>query len=232
MAMMMIIILINDNPHYHHGLLYQKTIQRHLWPFQWKALSLVQPLISLQHHCECQDQDKERVQKNSCDVKVKSLKHLNMKVTDVIIISGSINFSALGVSDPPPPFMGDIGVQPVKPDKRWALGWGLKTKSWWIDSAIAKFIAFGHTFAMKIIFSPQNRFSSPWVFVWKPENPHYGVKNQNCRRPMVWPIKTCARRALSQRKKLELNRTYQFREKSKKPPERTGGWKLVNELPG
>ena len=41
------------------------------------------------------------------------------------------------------------------------LGWGFKAKSWWIDSAVAKFIAFGHTFAMKIIFSPQKRFSSP-----------------------------------------------------------------------
>ena len=41
------------------------------------------------------------------------------------------------------------------------VGWGLKAKSWWIDSAVAKFIAFGHTFAMKIIFSPQKRFSSP-----------------------------------------------------------------------
>ena len=41
------------------------------------------------------------------------------------------------------------------------IGWGLKAKSWWIDSAVAKFIAFGHTFVMKIIFSPQKRFSSP-----------------------------------------------------------------------
>ena len=39
---------------------------------------------------------------------------------------------------------------------------------------------------------------------------------------MVGRIKTCVRRALSQRKKLELNQTYQLREKSKKPPERTG----------
>ena len=59
-----------------------------------------------------------------------------------------------------------------------------------------------------------------WKMVLKITNPHYRVKIQNCRRPMVWPIKTCARRALSQRKKLELNRTYQLREKSKKPPER------------
>ena len=53
------------------------------------------------------------------------------------------------------------------------------------------------------------------------ENHYIGVKIQNCRRPMVWPIKTCARRALSQRQKLELNRTYQFGEKSQKPPENT-----------
>ena len=32
-------------------------------------------------------------------------------------------------------------------------------------------------------------------------NHYIRVKYQNCRRPMVWPIKTCARRALSQRKK-------------------------------
>ena len=63
-----------------------------------------------------------------------------------------------------------------------------------------------------------------WLFARpaKFENLHYGVKIQNCCRPMVWPLKTCARRALSQQKKLELNRTYQLREKSEKPPERTG----------
>ena len=61
-----------------------------------------------------------------------------------------------------------------------------------------------------------------WKMVLKITNPHYRVKIQNCRRPMVWPIKTCARRALSQREKLELNRTYQLKEKSKKPPKRTG----------
>ena len=49
------------------------------------------------------------------------------------------------------------------------------------------------------------------------ENHHYRVKNQNCRRPLEWPIKTSAREALGQWKKLELNRTYQFGEKSQKP---------------
>ena len=47
--------------------------------------------------------------------------------------------------------------------------------------------------------------------------PPYRVKNQSCCRPLEWPIKTSAREALGQWKKLELNRTYQFGEKSQKP---------------
>ena len=53
------------------------------------------------------------------------------------------------------------------------------------------------------------------------KNHYIRVKSQSCRRPMVWPIKTCARKALSQPKKNRLNRTYQLREKSKKLPENT-----------
>ena len=53
------------------------------------------------------------------------------------------------------------------------------------------------------------------------KNPYIRVKSQSCCRPMVWPIKTCARRALSQPKKNRLNRTYYVREKSKKLPENT-----------
>ena len=34
------------------------------------------------------------------------------------------------------------------------------------------------------------------------KNHYIRVKNQNCRRPMVWPIKTCARGALSQWKRI------------------------------
>ena len=62
-----------------------------------------------------------------------------------------------------------------------------------------------------------------WPSAWpqKFETTHYGVKNQNCRRPIEWPIKTCARRALSLWKRFQLNRTYQLGEKSKKPPENT-----------
>ena len=37
--------------------------------------------------------------------------------------------------------------------------------------------------------------------VWKFENPHCGAKNQSCRKYMVWPIKTGARRAKIQWKK-------------------------------
>ena len=51
------------------------------------------------------------------------------------------------------------------------------------------------------------------------KNHYIRVKSQSCRRPMVWPIKTCARKALSQPKKNRINRTYQLREKSKKLPE-------------
>ena len=62
-----------------------------------------------------------------------------------------------------------------------------------------------------------------WPFARPPkfENAHYRVKIQNCCRPMAWPIKTCARRALSQWKKNYLNRTYQLGEKSPKPPKNT-----------
>ena len=44
-------------------------------------------------------------------------------------------------------------------------------------------------------------FFTPVTGVWKFENCHYRVKIQNCRRPMVWPIKTCARRPLKPMKK-------------------------------
>ena len=51
--------------------------------------------------------------------------------------------------------------------------------------------------------------------VWKFENPHCGAKNQSCQKYMVWPIKTCARRAESKWKKIQLNQTYRFWEKAK-----------------
>ena len=43
-------------------------------------------------------------------------------------------------------------------------------------------------------------------------------KNPNYRRPIMWPIKTCARMALSQWKNNWLNRAFQFWEKSKNHP--------------
>ena len=49
----------------------------------------------------------------------------------------------------------------------WWLGWGYKTKSWPIDSALANFTAFGYTFAIKIVSDPKKKFSSPWVCTWK-----------------------------------------------------------------
>ena len=53
------------------------------------------------------------------------------------------------------------------------------------------------------------------------------VKIQNCRNIAMLPIKTCARRALSQWKKNQVNRANRFWEKSQKPLKRTGSWKPV-----
>ena len=66
----------------------------------------------------------------------------------------------------------------------WWLGWVVNVKSWPIISAIAKFTAFGPTFAIEIVSEPQKKFSSSWVCVWKNGFSHCRVKNQ------VWPIKT------------------------------------------
>ena len=49
---------------------------------------------------------------------------------------------------------------------------------------------------------------------------HYiKVKNQNCRKLYIWVSKPIRRKIQNQRKKNQLNRTYQLGEKSKKPPE-------------
>ena len=70
-------------------------------------------------------------------------------------------------------------------------------------------------FGQKI--TPVGRFLVPFRQYQKFGFPYCRAKNQSCRRPLEWPIKTSAREALGQWKKLELNRTYQFGEKSKKP---------------
>ena len=70
-------------------------------------------------------------------------------------------------------------------------------------------------------FDPKKVDFDEGVFVWKPENPHYGVKNQSCRKLHIWVSKPIRRKIQNQWKKLELNRAYQLREKSKKPPENT-----------
>ena len=78
----------------------------------------------------------------------------------------------------------------------------------------------------KRIFEFGDRFDPPhWPS--KFENHHVRVKIQNCRRPIEWPIKTCARRALSFWERFQLNRTNQLGEKSKKPPEMMLFWKTV-----
>ena len=51
------------------------------------------------------------------------------------------------------------------------------------------------------------------------ENHYVRVKNQSCRKLYIWVSKPIRRKIQNQRKKLELNRAYQLREKSKKPPE-------------
>ena len=53
------------------------------------------------------------------------------------------------------------------------------------------------------------------------ENHYVRVKNQSCRKLYIWVSKPIRRKIQNQRKKLELNRAYQLREKSKKPPENT-----------
>ena len=53
------------------------------------------------------------------------------------------------------------------------------------------------------------------------ENHYVRVKNQSCRKLYIWVSKPIRRKIQNQWKKLELNRTYQSREKSQKPPEWT-----------
>ena len=53
------------------------------------------------------------------------------------------------------------------------------------------------------------------------DNPYCRVKNQSCRKLYIWVSKPIRRKIQNQWKKLELNRAYQLREKSKKPPENT-----------
>ena len=62
-----------------------------------------------------------------------------------------------------------------------------------------------------------------WPSAWpqKFETTHYGVKNQNCRKLYIWVSKPIRRKIQNQWKKLELNRAYQLREKSKKQSENT-----------
>ena len=50
------------------------------------------------------------------------------------------------------------------------------------------------------------------------ENHHYRVKNQNCRRPLEWPIKTSAREALGQWKKTRAQSDLPVLKKNPKNP--------------
>ena len=49
----------------------------------------------------------------------------------------------------------------ILPIPYYTSGWGYNVKSWPIISAIAKFTAFGPTFAIKIVSEPQQKFSRP-----------------------------------------------------------------------
>ena len=65
---------------------------------------------------------------------------------------------------------------------RSTVGWGLKIKSWPINSAIANFTVFGHTFTIKIDSNLRKKFLDPWV---GPKNKFWNPpKNQywNCRK--------------------------------------------------
>ena len=53
------------------------------------------------------------------------------------------------------------------------------------------------------------------------KNHYIRVKNQSCRKLYIWVSKPIRRKIQNQWKKLELNRAYQLREKSKKPSENT-----------
>ena len=81
------------------------------------------------------------------------------------------------------------------------IGWVVNVKSWPIISAIAKFTAFGPTFAIKIVSEPQKKFSSPWVCVWKNGFSHCRVKNQSCRRIKCDLSKPISRKMQDQWKK-------------------------------
>ena len=68
----------------------------------------------------------------------------------------------------------------------------------------------------KLKFLVQGPFSPP-LSPWGPQKGSFwpnGAKIQNFRKPIVWPIKICARRALSQWKKPHHNWAYHLREKS------------------
>ena len=94
------------------------------------------------------------------------------------------------------------------------------TKSWIWKTQVNSIVIPIYKNREKRIFEFGVRLDPPhWPS--KFENHHVRVKFQNCRRPIEWPIKTCARRALSLWERFQLNRTYQLGEKSKKPPENT-----------
>ena len=103
----------------------------------------------------------------------------------------------------------------------WGRGGDHRDKNWLFESIQVNSIVIPiYKNREKRIFEFGDRFDPPhWPS--KFENHHVRVKIQNCRRPIEWPIKTCARRALSLWERFQLNRTYQLGEKSKKPPENT-----------
>ena len=68
------------------------------------------------------------------------------------------------------------------PFMAFLVGWGYKTKNQVIVSAVAKFTAFGHTFAIQIVSNPQKKFSKTATFgksaqFWVPKNGTLGARN-------------------------------------------------------
>ena len=55
--------------------------------------------------------------------------------------------------------------------------------------------------------------------------PHYRAKNQSCRRPLEWPIKTSAREALDQWKKTRAQSDLPVWRKIQKPPKNSASLK-------
>ena len=69
-------------------------------------------------------------------------------------------------------------------------------------------------------FLPKSAFDPPYMGSEDLKSHYIKVKNQSCRKLHIW-VSNQEKNTKQMKKKLELNRAYQLREKSKKPPENT-----------